>query len=461
MDLRLYNTLAREKQVFQPLAPDRVGMYVCGPTVYDYAHVGNARPVVVFDVLCRLLRRRYRSVTYVRNITDVDDKINAAAQRTGEPISAITQRTTKLYHADMAALGALPPDVEPRATQHIGQMIAMIEQLIARGHAYEAEGHVLFNVPSMEDYGRLSRQNRDAMIAGARVEVAPYKRDPADFVLWKPSAPELPGWESPWGRGRPGWHIECSAMSGEYLGESFDIHGGGQDLIFPHHENEIAQSTCAHGPGTFARYWLHNGYVMVEGEKMSKSLGNFYTVHDLLADFPGEAIRLVLLRTHYRQPLDFTKAAIVEAKALLDDFYGALRAIASQPGTGAVTAQVPDEIEAALSDDLNTPAALTALHALKTSLNAASPAERASQAARLMAAGSALGLLQQEPEAWFHWRAEGASAIADNDIETAIARRAEARKRRDFAEADRIRDELASAGIVLEDAAGRTTWKRT
>ncbi|MCW9040939.1 MAG: cysteine--tRNA ligase, partial [Rhodospirillales bacterium] len=311
MGLHIHNTLTRRKDAFEPIDPANVRMYVCGPTVYDYAHIGNARPVVVFDVLYRLLKTIYPKVTYVRNITDVDDKINARARESGEDIRAITERTADAFHADMAALNALPPDIEPRATEHIPEMTAMIETLIASGHAYEAEGHVLFSVASFDGYGALSGRNRDEMIAGARVEVAPYKRDPADFVLWKPSGEDEPGWQSPWGYGRPGWHLECSAMSGRYLDKTFDIHGGGQDLIFPHHENEIAQSVCAHGGTPFVRYWMHNGYLMAEGEKMSKSLGNFYTVHELLDDFPGEAIRLVLLQTHYRQPLDFTRDGLV------------------------------------------------------------------------------------------------------------------------------------------------------
>ncbi|HYD31592.1 MAG TPA: cysteine--tRNA ligase, partial [Azospirillaceae bacterium] len=309
MPLDLYNTLTRKKERFEPLEKGKVGLYVCGPTVYDWAHLGNARPVVVFDVLYRLLKRVYASpdwtVTYVRNITDVDDKIIAASQASGEPIESITARTTQAYHEDMAALNALSPDIEPRATHHISRMIAMIERLVAAGHAYEAEGHVLFNVPSMAEYGQLSRRNRDELIAGARVEVAPYKRDPADFVLWKPSTPDQPGWDSPWGRGRPGWHIECSAMSEQHLGQTFDIHGGGLDLVFPHHENEIAQSRCAHGGAPLARFWVHNGFLSVNGEKMSKSLGNFFTVRELLDEAPGEALRLTLLSAHYRQPLDF------------------------------------------------------------------------------------------------------------------------------------------------------------
>ena len=458
MALKLYNTLTRGKETLEPVVPERVGMYVCGPTVYDYAHIGNARPIVVFDVLYRLLKRQYAEVTYVRNITDVDDKINARASESGENIGSITQRTTEAFHQDMAALGALKPDVEPRATGHIPQMIAMIERLIEAGHAYEAEGHVLFDVPSMADYGKLSGHSRAQLIDGARVEVAPYKRDPADFVLWKPSTPELPGWDSPWGRGRPGWHIECSAMSGEYLGRTFDIHGGGQDLIFPHHENEIAQSRCANPDDGFARLWMHNGYLMVEGEKMSKSLGNYFTVHELLEEYPGEAIRLVLLQTHYRQPLDFTRTAIAEARSILDRLYGALRKapeVAPMDGGG-----VPDAVLEALSDDLNTPLALARLHELAGALNKAADDDRSRCAADLVAAGAILGLLQDDPEAWFKWRPPGAEEFDEGKIEALIAQRLEARAAKDFTEADRIRDDLAGRGIVLEDGAQGTTWRR-
>ncbi|MEO5335904.1 MAG: cysteine--tRNA ligase [Magnetospirillum sp. WYHS-4] len=453
MDLYLHNTLTRTKEKFEPLVPGRVGMYVCGPTVYDYAHIGNARPVVVFDVLARLLRRLYPQVTYVRNITDVDDKINAAARASGETIRAITERTARAFHEDMAALGALPPDVEPRATEHVAQMIALVQSLLAAGHAYEADGHVLFSVPSMADYGRLSGRNRDEMIAGARVEVAPYKRDPADFVLWKPSEDGIPGWNSPWGRGRPGWHLECSAMSGQYLGETFDIHGGGQDLIFPHHENEIAQSTCAHDGAPFVRYWMHNGFLMVEGEKMSKSLGNFYTVHDLLKEFPGEAIRLVLLQTHYRQPLDFTKDGIRQARHMLDRFYGALR---NAPAAPTPTAP-PEPVLAALSDDLNTPLALTHLHELLGELNRNGDA---SAKGRLLAAAGLLGLLGQDPEAWLRWTPEGGGGLDDAAVEGLIQARKDARKAKNFAEADRIRQELAGQGILLEDGPQGTLWRR-
>ncbi len=460
-DLKLHNTLTRAKEPFAPLDPANVRMYVCGPTVYDFAHIGNARPVVVFDVLSRLLRRLYPKVTYVRNITDVDDKINARAQESGRAIDDITRETAAQFHADMAALNTLPPDHEPRATQHIAEMVTMIGSLIDKGYAYEAEGHVLFSVPAMADYGRLSRRDRDEQIAGARVEVAPYKKDPADFVLWKPSPIEdgLPGWDSPWGRGRPGWHIECSAMSAKILGPTFDIHGGGQDLIFPHHENEIAQSRCAHGTPIMASVWMHNGYLMAEGEKMSKSLGNFYTVHDLLQEFPGEAIRLTLLKTHYRQPLDFTKDGIREAKSELDGFYAALRGTTAKATDGA-----PDSVIDALSDDLNTPLAISQLHGLAAAANKAEGDAKVQAATALKSAGAALGLLQQDPETWFKWQppaqAQGDGGLSDGDIDALIVERQDARKNKDFARADAIRDELTAAGIVLEDGAGGTTWRR-
>ncbi|MDH5748032.1 MAG: cysteine--tRNA ligase [Rhodospirillales bacterium] len=459
MTLKLYNTLTRSKETFEPLDSGHVRMYVCGPTVYDFAHIGNARPVVVFDVLFRLLRAEYGAdhVTYVRNITDVDDKINARAKETGQDIRDLTETTAKVFHEDMSALGALEPTREPRATDHIAEMISMIEDLIEGGNAYEADGHVLFKVASWSEYGKLSRHNRDEIIAGARVEVAPYKNDPADFVLWKPSEADVPGWDSPWGRGRPGWHLECSAMSGKYLGSTFDIHGGGQDLIFPHHENEIAQSRCANETELMAKYWVHNGYLMAEGEKMSKSLGNFYTVHELLEEFPGEAIRLALLKTHYRQPLDFTKAGLAEAKAELDRFYGALKAadgnIASTP--------VPEMILDALDDDLNSPLALSRLHELVGALNkAGNEDEKTDCKGRLLAAGELLGLLQQDPDDWFKGAA-AAGGLDDAAIDVLIAARAEARANKDFAESDRIRDELAEKGVILEDKPGGTTeWRR-
>ena len=457
MTLQLHNTLTRTKAPFVPLDPSHVRMYVCGPTVYDLAHIGNARPVVVFDVLFRVLRAAYPAarVTYVRNITDIDDKINQRARESGEAIGDITARTTAVFQADMAALGTLPPTVEPRATAHVAQMIAMIETLIAGGHAYAAEGHVLFSVPSMADYGRLSGRDRDEQIAGARVEVAPYKRDPADFVLWKPSDADTPGWDSPWGRGRPGWHIECSAMSRQYLGETFDIHGGGLDLVFPHHENEIAQSRCAHGSDCMAAVWMHNGYVTVEGEKMSKSLGNFYTVHELLADHPGEAIRYALLSAHYRAPWDFSMAGLARAKTALDRLYQALRGLPVADEDGAAASD--SGVRAALFDDLNTPLALARLHETAGALNKAGDgAARARLAADLRAGGALLGLLQDDPETWF----TGADAGDTADIEAQIAARAAARAARDFNAADQIREALKAAGIELEDGADGTTWRR-
>ena len=457
MALSFYNTLTRKQEPFVPLDPANVRMYVCGPTVYDRAHIGNARPVVVFDVLYRLLKSLYPRVTYVRNITDVDDKIMAAAKERGIAIDTLTTETTAMYHADMAALNALPPDVEPRATQHIPQMIAMIERLIESGNAYAADGHVLFNVPSMTNYGKLSRRSLKEMIAGARVEVAPYKKDPADFVLWKPSTPDQPGWDSPWGRGRPGWHIECSAMSEAHLGETFDIHGGGLDLIFPHHENEIAQSTCAHHGKPFVKVWLHNGFLSVNGEKMSKSLGNFFTVRDLLAKAPGEAIRLCLLSAHYRAPLDWTDDALSQARQVLDRLYGALR----QVGPGAVASTIPMAVRAALEDDINSPKAIAELHELAGRLNKASGTECDSLAADLRAGGQVLGLLQADPETWFKWQPEAGAGLTDAAIEALIAGRNDAKKARNFAEADRIRDELKANGVALEDTPGGTKWRRS
>ena len=458
MTLTLHNTLTRKREPLEPVRAGHVGMYVCGPTVYDLAHIGNARPIVVFDVLYRVLKRLYPSVTYVRNITDIDDKINEASRTSGEPIESITARTTKAFHEDIAALGALPPDVEPRATAHVPQMIVLIEALIAAGNAYEAEGHVLFHVPSAPRYGALSGRNRDEMIAGARVEVAPYKRDPADFVLWKPSDESLPGWESHWGRGRPGWHIECSAMSRAYLGETVDIHGGGMDLIFPHHENEIAQSECACPGASFARHWVHNGVLTVEGEKMSKSLGNFITIREALAETPGEVIRMVLLSTHYRHPMDWTADGLAQARANLDRLYTALRN-AGVAADGANDSADP-EVAAALCDDLNTPKALAALHRLAGEVNrAGDEASRARASAALCGSGALLGLLQTDPEAWF--RGAGLDGgMSDAEIEALIAARAAARAQRDFAEADRIRAAMAVDGIALEDTAEGTLWRR-
>ncbi|MDE0174719.1 MAG: cysteine--tRNA ligase [Defluviicoccus sp.] len=458
MAISLYNTLSRSKEPFEPIDPGNVRLYVCGPTVYDFAHIGNARPVVAFDVLYRLLRHVHGEgcVTYVRNITDVDDKIIEAARQAGEPIDTVTARYTKVFHADMAALGALPPDVEPRATDHIAEMIAMIERLVEKGHAYAAEGHVLFSVATMAEYGRLSRHGRDELIAGARVEIAPYKRDPADFVLWKPSDADQPGWDSPWGRGRPGWHLECSAMSKKHLGETFDIHGGGQDLIFPHHENEIAQSTCAHGK-TFVNLWMHNGYVTVDGEKMSKSLGNFHTVHDLLERAPGEAIRLSLLTAQYRQPLDFSLEGLDRARSALDRLYTALAGARDVAASDDPAAAGP--VVEALSDDLNTPRALAEMHALAGTLNRSDSADgRARAKAGLLFAGGLTGLLAQDPESWF----KGAGDDGEEAIEVLVAARSRARSERDFAEADRIRDELMEIhNVVVEDRPdGSSEWRR-
>ena len=458
MSLNFHNTLTRRKEAFHPIDPDHVRLYVCGPTVYDYPHIGNARPVVAFDVLYRLLRHRYPKVTYVRNITDIDDKINARAAKAGRTIREVTDVTAKDFQNNMVAIGALPPDHEPRATEHVAQMIAMTETLIAKGHAYAADSHVLFNVPSMAEYGQLSRRNRDEQIDGARVEVAPYKKDPADFVLWKPSDAGTPGWDSPWGYGRPGWHIECSAMSLTHLGEVFDIHGGGLDLIFPHHENEIAQSRCAFGTAAMANMWMHNGFVTVEGEKMSKSLGNFYTVQDLLKEWPGEVIRYALLAAHYRAPLDYSKQGLAEAKSALDRLYQALRGMTGDAGGKDVAPAV--SVVAALSDDLNTPLAISRLHEMAGVLNKSTDvAEKAVIRAEMLASAKLLGLLWSDPEAWF----QGGSIGDDLDegvIQRLIEARTSARASKDFAEADRVRDQLKAMGVVLEDGAGGTTWKR-
>eukprot|EP01037_Dinobryon_pediforme_P001517 gene1517-1540_t len=444
--LRLHNNHTRRREEFVPIDPQHVRMYVCGPTVYDLAHIGNARAEVVFDVMARLLRVLYPRVTYVRNITDVDDKINNRAHQSGESIGSVTARTLADFHADMASLGTRPPDVEPRATQHIAEMIAIIERLIASGNAYPAEGHVLFAVPSFADYGKLSGRTPEDLLAGARVDVAPYKRDPGDFVLWKPSTPDLPGWDSPWGRGRPGWHIECSAMSWRYLGESFDIHGGGDDLLFPHHENELAQSVCAFPGSGFARVWVHNGMLTLNGTKMSKSLNNFLTVRDVLKIAPAEAIRFLLLRTQYSQKLDFTEAALLECKRDLDRFYRAL-----ERTQVARAAEIPASVLDALCDDLNTPLAYAALHALAD----AAMAGDAEAASGLLAAGDVLGILQQNPAEWFRSGDDAA------EIDSLVQARFDARKARNFAEADRLRAELDVRGIQLEDSATGTIWRRS
>ena len=452
MPISLYNSLSRRIEPFAPLDPNRVTVYLCGPTVYNFVHIGNARGPVVFDVLVKLLRRHYPQVVYARNITDVDDKINAAAIEQGVPIGDITSRFTQAYREDMAQLGIAQPDVEPHATAHIGQIIAMIQTLIQGGHAYEAEGHVLFNVASYPAYGALSGRDTDELIAGARVEVAPYKKNPTDFVLWKPSTPELPGWNSPWGRGRPGWHIECSAMSAAHLGETIDIHAGGVDLQFPHHENEIAQSTCAHGGKIFARWWLHNGMLTFEGRKMSKSLGNVLQVHELLKQHPHEALRLLLLRGHYRQPLDWSDAAIAQAISTLDGWYRVLRELADISIDGTHTLPVPERLEAALCDDLNTPQALAELSVLADAARLSpSPATKAA----LLGGGAVLGLLQQDPETWFK---QAGGTVDAGRVEALLEERRAARAARDFARADAIRNELSAMGVVIEDGAQGTRW---
>lgn len=452
MPIVLYNTLTRQKEPFAPIDSTNVRLYVCGPTVYDFAHIGNARPYVIFDVLNRLLRNLYPKVTYVRNITDIDDKIIKASQENGEEIYSLTQRTTQYFREDMKAIGNIPPDVEPLATEHVGEMIEMIQSLMRQGFAYESEDHVLFSVKSFPKYGQLSRCNHEEMQAGARVEVAPYKRDPEDFVLWKPSKENMPGWESPWGFGRPGWHIECSAMSSKYLGEIFDIHGGGQDLIFPHHENEIAQSQACFGAQTFARTWLHNGMLTVNGDKMSKSLGNFITVHQLLETIPGELIRFVILSTHYRQPLDWNDQAVFQARQSLDRLYNALRGRELKEEE-----HVYESIKMALEDDLNTPLAISALHEIVTRLHkATTESEKEHLASTLKASGAWLGLLQKDPEHWF----KGNTGIDEAEILSLIEARNRARNQKNFAEADQVRQELLKAGILLEDGPEGTSWKK-
>jgi len=451
MELRLYDTLTREKRVFTPLDGARVRMYVCGPTVYDLAHVGNARPVIVFDVLFRLLRHLYgpEHVIYVRNVTDVDDKINARAAERGVSIRDLTEETYKNFKADVDALGCLAPTVEPRATEHIEPMKVLIDRLVQSGHAYVAEDNVLFHVPSMPDYGELSKRPLDELIAGARVEVAPYKKDPQDFVLWKPSKSDEPGWPSPAGiktPGRPGWHIECSAMAWKHLGETFDIHGGGIDLVFPHHENEIAQSRCAFHTGVMANYWMHNGFLQVEGEKMSKSLGNFVTIHELLKDWPGEVVRFTMLQTHYRQPINWTIAGLRETQKSLDQWYGLTADV--QPGY--LCADALD----ALLDDLNTPKAFAALHELRgEAVKGAKPA-----AACLKASAQLIGLLHMPATAWAAFR-PASLVIDESKIVILIDARIAARKAKNFTEADRIRDELAAMGVVLKDSKDGTTWE--
>ncbi len=464
MALKLYNTRTKRKESFQPIDPEAVRMYVCGPTVYDFAHIGNARPVIVFDVLFRLLRHLYgpEHVIYVRNITDVDDKINARAAEEGIPIRELTERTAAQFHADVAALGALPPTIEPRATEHIPEMIALVKRLIESGHAYAAEGHVLFDVASDSDYGSLARRSTDEMRAGARVEVAPYKRDPMDFVLWKPSQGSEPGWESPWGYGRPGWHLECSAMAEKHLGDVFDIHGGGIDLLFPHHENEVAQSTCAHGTEIMANIWMHNGHLQVEGQKMSKSLGNFVTIHDIVSKgrMSAAASRLAMLSTQYRQPMDWTADRVREAAFALHKFTGAI-------GDWKAQSDFMDErVSEPLLDDLNTPGVIAGLHEIANELLAAPEVDKAQQK-RLDSIANALDMMGFGAFRDFNadsWAREQVS-IDVPKVEALKDARLQARKAKNWAEADRIRDELSALGITLKDAKNpvtgeiETTWE--
>lgn len=459
-ELVLHNTLPRAKAPFTPADPKRVTMYVCGPTVYSRAHIGNARPAVVFDVLFRVLRHVYgeEHVVYARNITDIDDKINAAAKETGRDIKEITNEFAAIYHNDIEALGVMPPTVEPYATQHVAEIIAMIETMIENGHAYEAERHVLFDVPSFDAYGQLSNRNRDDMIAGARVDVAPYKRDPADFVLWKPSTDDLPGWNSPWGRGRPGWHIECSAMIEKHLGTTIDIHGGGHDLIFPHHENEIAQSRCTHDGADLARVWMHNGFLTMDKDKMSKSTGNIVSIEALLQKHAGETIRLALLTAHYRQPLDWSDDLLAQAKSTLDRLYRTLDHLPDRTSLDQV--EPPAAFISALADDLNTPQALAELSALCKAANTeTSESTRAMLKAQLLAAGAWLGLLQADPTVWLKGGG-GGDGGDDTEIDALVEARVTARANKDFAESDRIRDELTARGITLEDGPNGTKWRR-
>jgi cysteinyl-tRNA synthetase len=457
MSLSLYNTRERCKQTFEPCVPGRVTMYVCGPTVYNLAHIGNARPVVVFDTLFRVLQTLFDEVIYARNITDIDDKIMAAAAERGVGIEAISEEFAAKFREDTAALNALPPTLEPHATDNIGPMVALTEALIDRGHAYVADGHVLFDVTSMPDYGRLSGRSLDDMLAGARVEVAAYKRHPGDFVLWKPSSDEEPGWTTPWGRVRPGWHLECSAMIREHLGPTIDIHGGGRDLIFPHHENELAQSCCAYGD-QFVRFWVHNAFVDMDGEKMSKSLGNVRTIRELLESYRGEVLRFALLSAHYRSPLNFSRDLLEQAEQSLAGFYTALRDVEHiDLDQDVVLAGEP--FYEALCDDLNTPLAISEVHALSRALNKANEADKPALKARLLAAGNLLGILGEDPSEWLQGGAEEGDLDADA-IDALVAERTQAKADRDFARADAIREELTAAGISLEDGPDGTRWRR-
>ena len=454
-ELRLTNSAGTEKRVFTPVDAEHIKMYVCGPTVYNLVHIGNARPVVVFDTLFRVLQALYPKVTYARNITDIDDKIIVAARERGIDITVLTEDFTEKFRTDMAALNNLPPSIEPQATEHVDAMLDLAKRLIDKGHAYESEGHVLFDVTSMDDYGLLSGRQLDDMLAGARVEVASYKRHPGDFVLWKPSSADEPGWDSDYGRGRPGWHIECSAMIHQHLGDNIDIHGGGRDLIFPHPENERAQSCCGYG-GSFVGTWMHNAYVDMDGEKMSKSLGNVKTVRELLEQYPGETLRFALLSAHYRSPLNFSRELLDSAQSTLDGFYLALRNAGDVESVEPAIGNSP--VFTALLDDLNTPAAIAELHQLAKALNKASESEKPAARAALLAGGAVLGVLGESPDEWL--AKDDESGLSSDAIDQLLIERADAKSNRDFARADAIRDELNAAGIIIEDSASGATWRR-
>ena len=452
MNIKLYNTLAGKKQNFIPINSNRVTMYICGPTVYSYPHIGNARGPVIFDILAGLLRREYKLI-YVRNITDLDDKIYEAAKSEQSDVSEITERYTKIYHQDISALGVKDPDIEPRATDHIKEMIEMIEGLLAKGYAYENEGHVLFSVDSYSDYGSLSNRQHEDQIAGARVAIATYKKNPRDFVLWKPSTPDLPGWESPWGVGRPGWHLECSTMAKKYLGETLDIHGGGSDLIFPHHENDCAQSICSHKGEPFANFWVHHGMIDFNDTKMSKSEGNLLLIKDLLEDIPGEVVRMALISAHYRKPINWSNDLIKDSKKKLDRLYGAIRKIDIFQNT-----EPSNEVLLALADDLNTPKALSALfNIVKLINNSEDPVERDKYASTLMASASLLGLMTMSADEWFKTTPKG--VLTREEIEHLITQRERARKSKNFSESDRIRNDLLQKGVVIEDGPDGTEWR--
>lgn len=457
MSLFLYNTRKRQKEAFVPLDSTQVKMYVCGPTVYNLVHIGNARPVVVFDTLFRLLQSLYPEVIYARNITDIDDKIMHAARDNGESIETLALRFAECYREDMAQLNNLTPTIVPYATHHLPEMINMVQTLVQQGHAYLAEGNVLFSVKSMEDYGKLSNRSLEDMLDGARVEVASYKRYAGDFILWKPSAPDEPGWDSPWGRGRPGWHLECSAMIEKHLGNTIDIHGGGRDLIFPHHENELAQSQCAHGGEQYVRYWMHNGYVNINGEKMSKSLGNFKTVRGLLEQYRGEVIRYALLSAHYRSELDFSSQLLDQAKASLDSLYGALRKVKDVPPSDIVDLTQSKAYQALL-DDVNTPQAISELHQLAKHINKADVDDVVHLKSEFIAVAGLMGLLQQDVETWFHGQVQNTGVDAEK-VEALIAERQQAKLNKNYAQADAVRAQLKAMGVVLEDSKDGTQWR--